>query len=369
MPIALVITDLDVGGAERALVALAIGLDRRRWEPSVVCLGSEGKLGEPLRAAGISVTFLDAQRSRPVTAVARLARALRKHRPWLVQSFLFHANIATRLAAQGAGRPWVLGGLRVAERGKRWHRTLDRLTASLSAGSVCVSAGVQRFSQEVGGLNPERLTVIPNGIDPTRLDAAMPVSRGARRSGRSAHLALFIGRIERQKGVTDLLDAAERVIAERPDDWHLVIVGDGPQREALRQRSAESPLLSPRVHWMGRRDDVPSLLKAADVLVLPSLWEGMPNVVLEAMAARRAVVGTRIEGTEDLVIPGETGWLVPPQSPDALAAALQEAAADPDRTRRFGEAGRRRVEESFSQQAVIAAYERLWAGVLGLEFP
>ncbi len=111
---------------------------------------------------------------------------------------------------------------------------------------------------------------------------------------------------------------------------------------------------------------MPGLLRSADLLVLPSHWEGMPNAVLEAMAARRAVVATAVEGTEDLVVPGETGWLVPPRDPSALAQALDEAAANADRLRQYGEAGRLRVERVFSQGAVVAAYERLWTEVLGL---
>ena len=94
----------------------------------------------------------------------------------------------------------------------------------------------------------------------------------------------------------------------------------------------------------------------------------MPNVVLEAMAARRAVVATAVEGSEDLVIPGQTGWLVPAPRPAALGRALLEAAGDPDRRRRFGEAGRARVEAEFSLERMVAAYERLWAGLLGLEW-
>ena len=101
------------------------------------------------------------------------------------------------------------------------------------------------------------------------------------------------------------------------------------------------------------------------MLVQASLWEGMPNAVLEAMAARRPVVGTAVEGTEDLVVPGQTGWLVPPRDPAALGQALDEAADDPERCRRYGEAGRLRVEHEFSIDVTVAAYERLWAAVLG----
>lgn len=366
VPVALVITELDVGGAERALVSLATGLDRSRWEPTVIALGPEAPLAGPIRGAGVPVECLGVDRGRPIRGVLRLASALKAIRPRLVQSFLFHANVACRLAAPMAGSPPVVGGIRVAERGRRWHLAADRATSRLSAGSVCVSEGVRRFSVEVAGLDPGRLVVIPNGIDPGPIDEAPAVPRGSIGVPDDAVLALFVGRLDPQKDVPTLLEAASVVAPGRPD-WHLAIVGDGPDRGLLVGSPAASRIPAGRLHWLGRRGDVPGLLKASDLLVLPSRWEGMPNVVLEAMAARRAVVATRVEGTEDLVLPGRTGWLVPPGDPGALASALREAAADPARRGSLGEAGRARVERHFSRAAVVRAYEDLWSRVLGLE--
>ena len=367
VPVALAITDLDVGGAERALVALATGLDPRHWRVSVVALSGEGALAAPLREAGIAVECLGVDPRRPLRAVRSLAGALRRTNPRLVQSFLFHANVASRLAGPLAGGPWVVGGLRVAERRRRWHLALDRWTMPLATGSVCVSEGVRRFSAEAGRLDPSRLVVVSNGVDPAPFDRALAVDRASIVVPPGAVLALYVGRFDPQKGLNHLLDAASRIIATRAD-WHLALVGDGPERPALLARIGADPALRANVHALGRRGDVPALLKAADLLVLPSLWEGMPNVVLEAMAARRAVVGTAVEGTEDLVVPGQTGWLVPPGDPGALADALLEAAADPSRLARFGESGRARVEAGFTPARVVEAYERLWAGVLGLDF-
>jgi starch synthase (maltosyl-transferring) len=366
--VALVITVLDVGGAEKALVALATGLDRRRWEPAVIGLGPEGELARPLRDAGIETRCLGVDRRRPLGAIARLSKALKEIRPALVQGFLFHANIAARLAAPMARVPWILGGLRVAERGKRWHSWLDRVTIGMACGSVCVSEGVRRFARDVAGLPADRLTVIPNGVDPAPMDHVEPVDRATIGVPSDSHLALFVGRLDRQKGVSVLLNAAARVVEARPD-WHLAIVGDGPEGAGLRARTNEDILLQRHVHWLGRRGDVPGLLKGADVVVLPSLWEGMPNVVLEAMAARRAVVATAVEGTTELVEPGRTGWLVAPGDAEGLAAALLDAAIAPDRLDAFGAAGRARIEALHSPRGVVEAYERLWAGVLGLEMP
>ena len=366
--VTLAITDLDVGGAERALVALALGLDRRRWSPSVVALGGEGELAGSLRGDGIEVVCLGVNPRRPLRAVGKLVGTLRRLRPRIVQSFLFHANLAAKLAAPMAGRPWVVGGLRVAERQKNWHLTLDRLTSRLSAGSVCVSEGVRRFSIREGRLDPGRLIVIPNGVDVARFDSAAPVDRGSLGVPPDAVLALYVGRLDPQKGLDTLLEAAALVARTRPD-WHLAMVGDGPLRSSLLERADDRPELTGRVHWLGRRDDVPGLLKTADLLVLPSLWEGMPNVVLEAMAAALPVVATAVEGTEDLVIPGQTGRLVPPGQPKPLAEALIEAAADKALRLRFGQGGRSRVEAEFTPERVVAAYEGLWARVLGLTSP
>jgi starch synthase (maltosyl-transferring) len=210
--------------------------------------------------------------------------------------------------------------------------------------------------------------VIPNGIDPNRFDQACPLPRRDLNIPEEAHLALAVGRLDVQKGVAELLAAAERVVAAS-DTWHLALVGDGPLRDGLLEQIVARPGLRDKIHWLGPRDDVPRLLKTADVLVLASLWEGMPNVVLEAMAASRPVLATTVEGTEDLVITGETGWLVQPKDPPALAFALLEAARNPEACQKFGRAGRDRVERLFSLDTTVAAYQRLWFSVLDYEGP
>lgn len=363
-PIALVITDLDVGGAERALVNLVVRLDRSRWAPVVVNLSGEGAMVEPIRRAGIVCESLDLDRRRPIRGVLRLASSLRRHRPKLVQSFMFHANLATRLAAPLAGCPEVVGGLRVAERQKRWHRTLDRLTSRLARGSVCVSEGVRRFSVETTGLDPDRLVVIPNGVDPARFDEATPVPRAEIGASDDDFLALTVGRLDVQKGLGDLLAAVERVIPARPR-FRLAIVGDGPLRDWLDAEIAARPTLTGRVSRLGRRDDAPGLMRSADLLIHAALWEGMPNVILEAMAARLPVVATRVEGAEELVAPGRTGWLVPPSSPDHLASAILEAIDDPEASRRMGRAGRDEVEAEYSLNRVVSLHDELWSRILG----
>jgi starch synthase (maltosyl-transferring) len=367
VPITLVITDLEVGGAERALVALATRLDRDRWAPAVIALGPEATLAVTLRDAAIPVHCLGVSRRHPFQALNRLVAALREQPPVLIQSFLFHANVAARLAAPRVGHPWVVGGLRVAERQRRWHLRLERATERLGTGSICVSNGVYRFYVTQAHLNPHRLTVIPNGIDPSPFDDPTPVARDSLDVAPDAFLTLFIGRLDPQKDWLRLLVAARYAAREQPQ-IALRIAGDGPDRESLVSILESTPVLAQTVKYLGRRDDIPSLLAAADLVVLPSRWEGMPNVLLEAMAAHRAVIATRVEGSEELVIPGETGWLVPPRDTRALIDAWIAAARDPDVTRIMGHAGRSRMVSHFHIDHAVAAYEQLWSAVLGLDF-
>lgn len=368
VPIALVITDLDVGGAERSMVALATRLNRRRWAPQVVALAARGALADELDAAGIRCSCLGVNRRRPIQAVCRLAAVFNQRKPWLVQSFLFHANVAARLAAPLAGWPKVVGGFRVAEREKLWHLTLERLTQRLSVGSVCVSEGVAEYMRARGGWPADRLLVIPNGVDVGRFEGVEPLDRTTLGVTPGQVLALFVGRIEAQKDLDTLLKASQTVLEACPH-WRLLIAGEGPDRVRLERESSTVPGLAESIRWLGFRADIPRLLATADLLVLPSRWEGMPNAVIEAMAAGKAVVATDVEGTRDLVLPGTTGWLVPPAAPESLAAALIEAANRADLRRRFGLAGKQRIARHFSLDSVVNQYEALWARILGLMPP
>ena len=360
--IALVITDLDIGGAEKAMVALARGLDQTRWAPHVVCLSGGGALTEFLRAARIPVTCLNARRTSPIEAVGRLRKALEQIQPQLIQSFLFHANVASRLAAARIRPPVpVIGGIRVAERQRRWHLRLERMTQRLGLGWVCVSDSVREFSIATARLDPKRLLVIPNGIDAEPFDKVTPAPRGKLAESADAPLALFVGRLDVQKGVDTLLDAM-RLILRRKEHVSLALAGGGPLRPMIQDQMDQDSMLSTHVRMLGRRDDIPALLKACDFLVLPSRWEGMPNVVLEAMAAGKAVIASDVDGTREIEF---EGWRVPPDDANALARAIEEAASSRETLASLGQLNRARVAERHLQSAVVQRYEALWLRVLG----
>ncbi|HET6324598.1 MAG TPA: glycosyltransferase [Planctomycetaceae bacterium] len=360
--IAFCITDLDAGGAERALVQIVTRLDRQRWEPHVFCLDAGGVLAPELRAAGIEVVCLGARRRRDVLVVRPLYRHLVALRPAILQTFLFHANVIGRLAGTAARVPVIVSGIRVAEKRSRARLWLDRVTDRLVTRHVCVSRDVADFSTTRGGLPHEKISVIPNGVDFERYANAAPAALTQFGVPHGSRVLLFVGRLDPQKGPLQLLEAAAELFLDH-SDLQLVMVGDGPLATELRAWTVFRSLET-RIHFVGRQTDIAGLMRAADVFVLPSQWEGLPNVVLEAMAAGTPVVATEVEGVRDLLTEGKTGTLVPRNGEFPLAQAIGRALGNREEVQAMAVTAQSIVKESFTWPLVAAEYERLYADLL-----
>ncbi|MES2789296.1 MAG: glycosyltransferase [Planctomycetota bacterium] len=357
--IAFCITDLDPGGAERALVQLVTKLDRGRFAPHVICLSPGGSLLEVLLAANIPVTCLNARRRSDVGVLWRLYRELRKLRPSLLQTFLFHANIAGRIAAWLARVPHVVSGIRVAERRRNGYLLLDRATEWMVQKHVCVSEGVAAHSRIAGRLSTSKLCVIPNGVDFEKFSAAKPLDLSPWNIPPHDQVWVTVGRLDPQKGPWDLLQAVQKL---QPSHPHLKLLwaGSGPLQGEL-QRWIDNENLQNTIQLIGWQDNIPGLLRAAQGFVLSSHWEGMPNVVLEALAAGLPVLSTNVEGISEIIVDGETGWIVPAGADFTTRwdAVLQS----PDRAK-IAAAGQQRVREHFSWDAMAARYTELYDGLL-----
>jgi starch synthase (maltosyl-transferring) len=284
-------------------------------------------------------------------------------RPALVHTFLFHANVVGRLAAWIACGGPVLASVRVAERRYRHHLILENLTCRLSQRVICVSRAAAQFTRRRSHVPSARLVIIPNGINADAVRLANPVDRASLGITEDSALAVYVGRLDPQKGVDVLLDAMRCAVRLVPE-LHLVLAGIGPHENQL-IGLARSLGVERNVHFLGWRDDVPALLRTADFLVLSSRWEGMPNVVLEAMAAGRPVVATRTEGTTDLVRHGETGVLVSIDDSASLATALVEIARNRDQRSHWGRRGEELVRREFSLSRMLTRYEALYELSLG----
>ena len=361
-PIAFCITDLDAGGAERALVQLVVRLDRSRWNPVVFCLSKPGILVADLEKAGVHVECLGAGSIGNLSVVFRLFRRLRRLRPVILQTFLFHANIVGRVAGRLAGVPRIVSGIRVAEQRSRFRLWLDRVTERLITRHVCVSRAVADFSIERGRLSPDKIVVIPNGVNAQRFANAIPADLSPYGIPPGSQTLLFVGRLDPQKGPWLLVRAVKGLLPVHRN-LHLLMVGDGPLAAELKDWT-RAQRLDDRIHFAGWRPDVPSLLKAVDALVLPSRWEGMPNVVLEAMAAGRPVIATRVEGVRELVTDRETGLLVEPESVESLAGAIALLLAEPDLGREAGRKAQQIATIRFTADSVASSYAELYAALL-----
>lgn len=360
--IAFCITDLDVGGAERCLVQIVRGLDRAEWEPHVFCLAPPGALVHDLEAARVPVTCLNMRGLLHAPRILSLASHLRRFRPCLLQTFLFHGNLAGRLAAKLAGVPIVVSGIRVAEREHQWHVRLERWTRRLVAHHVCVSRAVAEFAIREQRLPPQDVTVISNGVDVERFAAARPLDLNPYGIPQGARVILAVGRLHQQKG-HDLLIAAAVPILQQHPDVHVVIVGEGPERAAL-QSLIDGRQLASRVHLVGRQGNVAPWMKAAALFVLPSRWEGMPNVVLEAMAVGLPIVAGDVEGVRELITPNLTGCIVPPHSANDLTRAIVDLLADPALASRLKAAAQSVCRESLAESNVPRQYSALYRQIL-----
>lgn len=357
--IAFGITELDAGGAERMLKELVTRLDRTKWEPHVYCLGPEAHYSAVMRECGIPVTCFGGRGLADAPRIVwRWRQELRRFRPEILYTWLFHANILGRFAGAWANVPHILSGIRVAEKRHAWHLRLDRWTNFLVEQNVCVSRGVADYVEKAGGLDPRKTVVIPNAVNGSRFADVAPANLSDLKIPSGSPIGITIGRLEYQKGI-DVLLSAIPIVREKVPHAHYLIVGNGPDKSSLERRAADLGIAD-RVHFLGRREDIPALLAASQLFILPSRWEGMPNVILEALAAGKPIVATHVEGVPELVAQNVNGWLVPPEEPQSLGESLTVALSDLQVLQRRGDESYLIYEKHFTIDLLVENHVRLF---------
>lgn len=363
-----VINSLMAGGAERSLLDMLPAMVERGITPVVACLHTRDVgFEDEAHRAGLDIRILPGK-GRPAKVLA-LRRLIAAERPDLVYTSLFDADIAGRLASIGRDVPVMtnlantaydparLGDPNVRPGRLRLVKAVDGFTARhLTDHFHAVSDAVKDSTVATMGVAPERITVVHRGRDAARLGEPGPERRRRVREAlgldAEAEVVITVGRQEYQKGQAHLVEALADVSRQRPAARLLVVGREGHASADLVRRVARLGL-GGVVAFLGHRTDVGDLLAAADVFAFPSLYEGLGGALIEALALGLPVVASDLPALREVVEPGANADLVPPGDPTALAAALVDLLADPERRARYGEASRRRFHDEFRGQAAI----------------
>jgi glycosyltransferase involved in cell wall biosynthesis len=361
----------SLGGGQTALLLLAENLDRSRFEVAISS-GGDGPLADQARQKGITYIPISLGKRLSLGPLKEIAAVLREHKIDILHTHGGIAGLYGRSAARRARTPAVVHTLHgihylhyrnpflrrlyvLLER--RWSRSTDRLIL------VCQSDFRQARKHRLA--SEEKMIVILNGTD-VRMDVAaddIARLRGelAWPSGRP--VVGTVARLHRQKGVVSLLRAAPKILSAYPEA-RIAVVGDGPKGGSLR-REAQRLNLEDRFLFLGERKDAALVLSLFDIFVLPSLWEGLPFVLVEAAALGKPIVATAVDGVPEMLEDGKTGLLVPPNDASALAGAVIRLLGDRDEARRLGETARRLVPPRFPLRRMIDQTQNLYLDVLG----
>jgi glycosyltransferase involved in cell wall biosynthesis len=363
--ILLLSTSLGMGGADRQILYLARALLAHDYEVRLVSMTPPEEMGRQAVADGLPITSLDMQRGRADwQAFRRMVTLLRTWRPHLLTSFMYHANLLGRLAGRWAGVPLIVTSIRSEQNGHVSRDWLMRLTNWMDHCCTTNSEHVAGSLVQRGLLSSDKTRVIPNGVDIAALSASSDERERIRAElglAPGEFLWLAVGRLLPQKDYLTLLRAFQP-LAGAPA--RLFVAGRGPLLGELREQAKQLGIAS-RVAFLGVRQDVPALLTAADGFVLSSAWEGMPNVVMEALASATPVVATRVGGVAELVEPGKSGLLVPPRDPDALSRAMLELMSlSTEQRRQMGLSGRDHVTARYGLGAMADRWMALYGELL-----
>jgi len=364
----MVVNSLDVGGLERVVISLIRHLDPSLFRVSLICLNGPGKLFSEVDLPSDRCLILDKSSSIDFRLIRFDPRMILRIRRFLASNHveLVHAHNAGPLIYGGfaarslLNRPVMVYSehnqiYSASESSRRKFQYYVRLADHIIAVSNDLLA---TLTKKTGVTRP--ISVIHNGIDGNRF-SLVDGSKVRQELGVLPD-EFLVGTgvvLSKQKGIAYLLDAAKTVV-EREPRIRFAIAGDGPLRAEL-ARQAERLGLTNSVRFLGYRSDIPQFVSALDLYVLPSLWEGLPLALLEAMAIGKPMIATTVGGNPEVVIDGKNGYLVPPRNPTALAEAVLRGFRDKDFASRAQLFNRQTFASQFSEAAMVRAHERLFA--------
>jgi glycosyltransferase involved in cell wall biosynthesis len=357
--VALVDGQLNFGGAERQLYELAIRLDKSRFNPVVFCLSeADYPFGKMLREKGIKVYTLKRRGHFDPFRVIKLVQLFRKEKINIVHSFLHVPNAYSYVACQIAGIDKFIASVRSLEISRPFlFKLIDRWALRGSAFVITNSKKGNDFVKDSFSIDGDKIKTIYNGIDLKKIEMDNSSIRKELGIDKKSKIISMIAKATWAKNIRLFLEIAEQ-ITRHYSDVKFLLIGKNLTRNYVKKRfgiSAEQ-----NVFMLGERKDIINILNGTDIFVLTSRTEGLPNVIMEAMGASKPVVATNVGGIPELVVDGETGYLVPSNNVEKLSQAVIRLLENPRIAKKIGETGRKRIEELFSVDRMVKETENLY---------
>ncbi len=369
--ITFVSTALAMGGAEVQVSHLARSLKRRNWEVSVISMTTPVALVDTLENEGVAVRSLDMQPGLPNPFfVFSLAKLLKEFQPSVVHSHMVHANILSRVSratSPSFSQPLVCTAHNTIEGGK-WVERAYRMTDKFCNLTTNVSqAAVDRYIK-IGAAPANRIRLMRNGLDTSQFlpDEGLRSSKRKELGLEDRLICLAVGRLTEAKNYGLLIDSFFELKTRIPSAV-LLIVGEGEEEDELKGKASSLGLGDENLRWLGRRHDVSELMKASDLYVMSSLWEGLPMVLLEASASGLAIVATDVGGNSEIVQDGINGFIVDSGNQDGLVKAMDIVLSMSKNERmQLGSGGRKFVQMNYDLDLIVDQWESIYNEVRGL---
>ncbi len=354
------VTSLEVGGAQHNMLLGLPRLDPKRYEHILVSIMDRMQMEGQFRELGIKVHSLGLSRKTDLAVTLRLRNLLKQIRPDILHTYLLHGNILGRLVGRLVGVPTIIGSELTIGQAKFFGRLATKLTNPLTdAVEVNSETGGIAIAADLG-VPSEKIEVVLPGLD---LEAFSDVEnrfeiRTELGIESNNHLVLYVGRLRPVKGGEYGIKSFAKAVGAQPE-LRMALVGEGEQRNYLEKLVSDLGM-NEKITFLGARNDLPDVLSAADSVLMPSLTEGFPRVAIEAMAASKPVIATRVGGTPEAIIDGETGILVESKDVAGMAAAIIRIASDPELQFRLGAAARVRTENHYSAPSYVTRLDEMY---------
>lgn len=362
-----VISKLPVGGVENQLLMVLKNYNREKFKPFVCSLSDKGEIGNEIENLGIKVFTLNKlSHTFNKSVIKDICKIIEDNEIKIVRTHQYHANLYGRIAAKICKVPCVVASVHnIYTRDKKIHRRIiNSVLAKFTDKIVAVSEEVKKDILKYDRIPEDKIEVIYNGIDPDIFSNEFDKENIKKSLGIDLKAPVIgtVGRLTMQKGQIYLLEAISKIKDKFPH-IKVLIVGDGPLMENLKNYTKSSGI-SENVIFTGSRRDVTALLSIMDIFVFPSLWEGLPNALIEAMAAGKAIIASDLKPIREVLDSKKTGILIPPTNSDAIAESIELLLKDRNLIDNMGQVAKNRAFSCFNIKTTVKIYEELFEKIL-----